>query len=185
LKSFKRLIGDSPALLDELKRYAVTEGANTANVAGDLTSKYGKWLQSRTGANSALFNEHEKAVLDEVGKAVKRGIDAENLGRVSGSDTAQKLEALNNLGLLDSKIINVLATRIPGVGSFTGPALASLRETAGKTRNNALAKMLANPADLAAALKPNTAQSNALLEWMNKNGQIAAKAIPLVAGADQ
>lgn len=181
LNSFKRLIGDSPALLDELKRYAVTEGANTANAAGDLTSKYGKWLQSRTGANTALFTPQEKATLDQVGKAVKRGLDAEGLGRVSGSDTAQKLEALNNLGLLDSKIVNVLATKIPVVGSFTGPALTALKETAGQTRNKVLSGLLANPDDLVKALNPRTVQSNALLDWMNKNGAYASRVIPQMA----
>jgi hypothetical protein len=145
LNSFKRLIGDNPALLDELKKYAVTEGAGTANVTGDLTSKYGKWLQSRTGANSALFNEHEKAVLDEVGKSVQRGIDAESLGRVSGSDTAQKLQSLQNLGLIDNKFINVLANKVP----FGGPILTSLRESSGKAQNDMLAKLLANPENLA------------------------------------
>lgn len=183
MQSLKRLIGDKPALMDEMKRYAMTEGASTGNVAGDLTSKFGKWLQSRSGANAELFTAKENATLQEVGKAVERGINAENLGRVSGSDTAQKLEALNNLGLLDNKVVNVLATKIPGIGSFTAPALNALRETAGRTRNNALSKLLANPDDLAKALKPGTPQSNALLEWMNKGGGGAARlAIPASVG---
>ena len=176
-----RLVGDQPALMGDMKRYAVTEGANTANVAGDLTSKYGKWLDSRSGARAGLFNAQENATLEEVGKAVDRSINAESLGRVSGSDTAQKLEALNNLGLLDNKLINVLATRIPGIGAFTAPMLNSLRETAGQTRNNALSKLLSSPQDLAAALKPGTAQSNALVEFMNKSGRIGARAVPAIA----
>ncbi len=110
-----------------------------------------------------------------------RSINAESLGRVSGSDTAQKLEALNNLGLLDNKLVNVLATRIPGIGALTAPVLNSLRETAGRTRNNALSKLLASPADLAAALKPGTAQSNALVAFMNKSGAIGAKVAPAIA----
>lgn len=183
VKSLKRLLGDQSMLMDEMKRYAVTEGAGTSNVAGDLTSKFGKWLQSRSGANSELFTGQENATLKEVGKAVERSINAENLGRVSGSDTAQKLEALNSLGLLDNKMVNILATRIPMVGSFTGPALNGLRETAGRTRNNALAKLLANPDDLAAALKTGTPQSNALVEWMNKSGGTASRiAIPASVG---
>lgn len=186
VQSLKRLLGDQSALMDEMKRYAVTEGAGTSNVAGDLTSKFSKWLQSRSGANAELFSAKQNATLKEVGKAVERGINAENLGRVSGSDTAQKLEALNNLGLLDSKTVSVLATRIPIVGSFTGPMLSSLKETAGQTRNNALSKMLASPDDLAKALKPGTSQSNALLEWMNRSGSAGSKVIyPLVGGGGQ
>lgn len=186
VKAFKTLIGNRSDLADELKRFAVTEAAGTGNVAGDLTSKYMKWLQSRSGATRELFTPQEMATLKEVGKSVERGISAENLGRVSGSDTAQKLEALNNLGLLDSKVVNVLATRIPGVGAFTGPALNSLRETAGRTRNNALSKMLANPDELAKALRPGTAQSNKLLEFLNQSGAIGSKAIyPLAASVGQ
>lgn len=181
VQAFKKLIGNRSDLADELKRYAVTEGASTSNVAGDLTSKYLKWMESRSGASRELFTAQELATLKDVGKAVQRGIDAENLGRVSGSDTAQKLEALNSLGLLDSKTINVLATRIPGIGAFTGPALNSLRETAGRTRNNALSKLLANPDDLAQALKPGTPQSNKLLEFMNKSGAIGSKVVPVMA----
>lgn len=176
-----RLAGDQPAVMGDMKRYAVTESANTANVAGDLTSKYGKWLDSRSGARRSLFNVQENATLEEVGKAVDRSINAESLGRVSGSDTAQKLEALNNLGLLDNKLVNILATRIPGIGSFTAPMLNSLKETAGQTRNNALSKLLASPQDLAAALKPGTTQSNALVEFMNKSGQISSRAVPALA----
>lgn len=181
VQAFKRLIGNREDLAAELKRFATTEAASTGNVQGDLTSKYLKWLQSRSGANRELFTPNELATLKEVGKAVEKGIGAENLGRVSGSDTAQKLEALNNLGLLDSKVLNVLATKIPIVGSFTGPALTGLRETAGRTRNNALSKMLANPDDLVQALKPGTPQSNKLLEWMNKQGAISSKAAPVIA----
>lgn len=181
MNALQRLVGDQPAIMGDMKRYAVTEGTSTANVAGDLTSKYGKWLDSRSGARRGLFSTQENAILEAVGKAVDNGINAESLGRVSGSDTAQKLEALNNLGLLDNKLVNVLATRIPGIGAFTAPVLSKLRETAGQTRNNALSKLLSNPQDLAAALKPGTAQSNALVAFMNKSGQIGARAVPAIA----
>jgi hypothetical protein len=181
MNALQRLVGDQPAILGDMKRYATTEGMGTANVAGDLTSKYGKWLDARSGARRGLFSAQENATLEEVGKAVDSSINAESLGRVSGSDTAQKLEALNNLGLLDNKLVNILATRIPGVGAFTAPMLNSLKETAGQTRNNALSKLLASPQDLAQALKPGTAQSNALVNFMNKSGQIGARVAPAIA----
>lgn len=177
VKSLNRLIGDNPSLLRDMKGYAVTEGASTANAAEELTSKYTKWLNSRSGANRELFTAQENATLGEVGKAVTRGLKAENLGRVSGSDTAQKLEALNNLGLLDSKIVNILGSKIP----FVGSGLKDLRETAGQTRNNALAKLLANPDDLAKALKPGTPQSNALLGYMNRAGAISSNVLPVLS----
>lgn len=181
LQSFNRLIGDNRGLLGDLKSYAVTEGASTANAIGDLTSKYSKWLQSRSGANRELFTSQENATLGEVGKAVDRGLKAESLGRVSGSDTAQKLAALNSLGLLDNKMVDVLATRIPIIGAFTAPMMNGLRDTAAKTRNNALANLLANPADLAAALKSGTPQSNALLEYMNRMGAVGSNVAPVLS----
>lgn len=181
VKALKRLTAGNDGLVGEVKRYAVTEGASTANAQGDLTSKYAKWLSSRSGANKELFTASENATLGEVGKAVERGLKAESLGRVSGPDTAQKLQALNNLGLLDNKMIDILATRIPVVGSFTGPMLNGLRTTAGQARNNALAKLLANPDDLAKALKPGTPQGNALLEYMNRAGAAGANVAPVLS----
>lgn len=153
MRALKRLVADKPALMDEMKRFAVTEAVDTASRTGDLTSKYVNWLKRRSGASRELFTEQELQTLKEVGKAVQRQINAEELGRVSGSDTAQKLAALNNLGALDSPFLNVAANRLPLIGSFTGPALAGLRDTASRTRNNMLAGLMANPDDLAAALK--------------------------------
>lgn len=181
VQSLKRLVGENKNLLGDMKSYAVTEGASTANAFGDLTSKYSKWLESRSGANRELFTAQENATLGEVGKAVERSLKAESLGRVTGSDTAQKLAALNSLGLLDNKLVDILATRIPLVGQFTAPVLNGLRDTAGKTRNNALAKLLANPEDLAKALKPGTPQSNALLDHMNKLGSSASNVAPVLS----
>jgi hypothetical protein len=189
MQALKRLIGDSPGPMDEMKRYATTEAGSTANVSGDLTSKYGKWLQSRSGANREMFTGQENLRLNSIGDNVSRGIGAENLGRVSGSDTAQKLEALNNLGLLDSKMINMLATRIPGIGQFTGPMLTKLKDTAAGTRNNALSKLLSNPDDLVAALKPGTEQANKLAELLSTRypGKIASRAglAPALLQSDQ
>lgn len=186
VQAFKKLIGNRSDLADELKRYAVTEAAGTSNVAGDLTSKYLKWLESRSGATRELLTPNELATLREVGKSVERGIGAENLGRVTGSDTAQKLEALNNLGLLDSKAVNVMATRIPVVGSFTAPMLNSLRETAAQTRNKTMAQLLANPDELAAALQPGASKTGKLARLLQtpegqKSIQMIYRAAPVAA----
>lgn len=182
MQSFKRLIGDQPALMDEMKRFAINEAAGTGNVSGDLTSKFTAWMRSRSGASKELFNAKEQATLKAVGDAVTNSIKTESLGRVSGSDTAQKIEALKKLGFLDSKAANILGKKIPFVGAYSDPVLKVINEKAGDKLNNNLARLLANPNDLAAALKPGTKQSNALLEWMNKNGAIGSKAaIPITA----
>ena len=181
VEAFKTLIGNSPDLARELKRYAVTEAASTGNVAGDLTSKYGKWLDSRSGARRGLFNAQENATLEEVGKAVSRSLSAESLGRVSGSDTAQKLAALNNMGLLDNKAVSLLANRVPIVGQFTGPMLSGLRETAIQSQNKQLAGLLADPEALAAALRKNTPGDAGLLRLLRPAGRGLLGAAPVIS----
>lgn len=181
VQAFKRLIGNRDDLAQELKRFAITEAASTGNVQGDLTSKYLKWLQSRSGANKELFTAQELATLKEVGKAVEKGIGAENLGRVSGSDTAQKLASLNNMGLLDNKAVSLLANRIPIVGQFTGPMLSGLRETAIQRQNKQLAGLLADPDALAAALRKSTPGDAGLLRLMRPAGRGLLQVAPVIS----
>lgn len=179
--AFKRLIGDRADLADELKRYAVTEAASTSNASGDLTSKYLKWMESRSGAARELFSDSEMATLREVGNAVEKSLKAENLGRVSGSDTAQKLAALNNMGLLDNKAVSLLANRIPIVGQFTGPMLSGLRETAIQRQNKQLAGLLADPDALAAALRKSTPGDAGLLRLMRPAGRGLLQVAPVIS----
>lgn len=179
--AFKRLIGNRADLADELKRYAVTEAASTSNASGDLTSKYIKWLESRSGAARELFSDSEMATLREVGNAVEKSLKAENLGRVSGSDTAQKLAALNNMGLLDNKAVSLLANRIPIVGQFTGPMLSGLRETAIQRQNKQLAGLLADPDALAAALRKSTPGDAGLLRLMRPAGRGLLQVAPVIS----
>jgi hypothetical protein len=153
VQAFKRLIGNREDLAQEMKRYAIAEGMGTESAAGDLTSKFRAWLKMRTGATGELFNEQELATLNEVGKAVARSMKAENLGRVSNSDTAQKLQSLQQNGLLDNGLVDVLARKIPVVGSFTGPMLDSLRKTATSTRQGTMAGLLADPALMERSLR--------------------------------
>lgn len=181
VKAFKTLIGSRADLADEMKRYAITEAASTGNVAGDLTSKYLKWLESRSGAARELFTPNEMATLREVGNAVEKSIKAEGLGRVSGSDTAQKLAALNNMGLLDNKAVNILANRVPFVGQFTGQALAGLRDTAIQRQNKQLAGLLADPDALAAALRKSTPGDAGLLRMMRPAGRGLLQVAPVIS----
>lgn len=148
MQSLKRLLGNRQDLLAEMKRYAITEGANTSNAAGDLTSKFTDWLLSRSGANRQLFDSGELATLQEVGKAVERQMIGESLGRVSGSDTAQKLASLNSTGLLDNKAVGLVANKVP----FGGAVLGSLRESTAKRQRDVFARLMADPDQFATAL---------------------------------
>ena len=155
MQAFKNLIGADPQaemLRNELQRYATTEAAGTATQAGNLSSKYGKWLASRSGANRELFDGSQNASLKAIDDAITSAANAENLGRVAGSDTAQKLQSLQSIGLLDSKVANIVANRIPIIGNFTGPMLDRLRETASQKQSDILANLLANPQSLANAI---------------------------------
>lgn len=183
VQSFKRLIGDKQDLAQEMKRYALTEGASTSNQAGDLTSKFTKWMESRTGANRELFNPQEMATINEVGKAVERSLAAENLGRASGSNTAQNLASLQSLGMLDNKLVDAVANRTPIIGRFLGAGLDGLRQSATKAQNNRLAALMANPEQLAAALQsPAAGSPNALARLaMEQALPLTYRAAPLLS----
>ncbi|WP_371435400.1 glucosaminidase domain-containing protein [Polaromonas sp.] len=170
MQAFKRLVGNRDDLMAEMKRYAVTEGASTSNVAGDLTSKFLKWMETRSGANRELFNPGELATLKEVGKAVERSIAAESLGRVSGSDTAQKLAALQSTGLLDNRLVDFAGSRIPLVRSFSGPVLNNLRDSTRRTQNALLDRYLSNPGELADILSKSALRNggqNRLADYLS------------------
>jgi hypothetical protein len=180
MQAFNRLIAGQPSLANDLKRYAVTQGYATSNQAGDLTSKFTNWLAARSGANRELFNPQELATLNQVGSAVERAAIAENLGRVSGSDTAQKLASLQSNGLLDNRVVDVLAHRIPLIGHFAGPALDGLRASAARTRQNVMGGLLADPQQFADALRSAPGLLNYNPESYGLLSQGAYRLLPLL-----
>jgi hypothetical protein len=180
MQAFNRLTANQPNLADEMKRYAVTQGYATSNQGGDLTSKFTNWLAARSGANQELFNPQELATLNQVGSAVDRAAIAENLGRVSGSDTAQKLASLQSNGLLDNRVVDVLAHRIPLIGHFAGPALDGLRASAARTRQNVMGGLLADPQQFADALRRGPGLLNYNPEGYGLLSQGAYRVLPLL-----
>jgi hypothetical protein len=175
VKAFKRLIGDSPALMDELKSFAITQADQTRNAQGTLGDKYIKWMKGRAGANKELMTPQELATIKEVGKAVENQMRTESLGMVSNSDTAQKAATMLNNGMIDSKVLQWLANK----SSITGAALSSLKESATKSRNETLAKLLADPQAFANALKPQS-ENKALIEALRKSGTVATRSLPVM-----
>jgi hypothetical protein len=174
VKAFKRLIGDSPALMDELKSFAITQADQTRNARGNLGDKYIKWMKGRAGANKELMTEQELATIKEVGKAVENQMRTESLGMVSNSDTAQKAATMLSNGMLDSKALQWMANK----SSITGAALSSLKESATKSRNETLAKLLADPQAFADALK-SPKENKALIDALRSVGG-ASRALPVV-----
>jgi hypothetical protein len=179
VKAFKRLIGNRNNLANELKSFAITQADATRDAQGNLGDKYIKWMQSRAGANRELMNDQELATIRQVGRAVQNQIRTEGLGRVTGSDTAQKLATMQSNGILDNRFIDVLANRIPVVSSFTGPMLQGLRNTATQTRNEELSKLLADPQKFADALK-NPRENKALIDALRMSGTVATRSAPAI-----
>lgn len=141
-QAFHRLVGDNPGLLDDLRRYAVTDAAGQVDRLGNLTSaKFNKWLDARSGATGVIFDPQQRALLKAVADDLRRADRAESLGRVTGSDTAQKAAGMLRLGLLDSPGTNFAAGKVPG-----GTALLDfLRGQVRSSRADRLSGLLADP----------------------------------------
>ena len=121
------------------------------NMIGDLGPD--RRTKFELSSNAELLNPSELATVNEVGKMVQNQMITENLGRVTGSDTAQKLATLHKNGMLDWQIVDFLANKIPVVKSVSGPILTSLRNASAQQKNEIMARLLANPEAFAKALK--------------------------------
>jgi hypothetical protein len=166
-------------LADQLKSFAVTQMANKETRMGNLGDQFLKFVEARTGANKELFTPNELATVNEVAKAVENQIKTEGLGRVSGSDTAQKIATMEKMGLLDNRLVDMLARKIPVVGQFTGPALENLRKTSQQTRNETMARLLANPEEFAKAL--NKPMENKSLADALRMALPVTRGLPVIA----
>lgn len=176
VKAFKRLIGDTPSLANELKSFAITQADATRNAQGDLGDKYIKWMRGRSGANAELMTPQELATIKEVGKAVQNQMRTESLGRVSGSDTAQKLATLQSNGMIDNAGVKWLANKLP----FGQAVLGSVKNAAEKNRNETMARLLANPQEFAKALKNPTKENKALIDALRFSA-LGARTMPVIA----
>jgi len=161
IDSFNRLIlGDSPST-DSFRKGAISDlYGHGAGQNGMLQpEKFGNWIDARGGldgggAIGGLFNPEQRGLLGDVNADVRRSVDAMNLGRATGSNTAQNLFTAG--ALLDSPFANVIAGRL--LGGFGTGALGMLRDSA---RRGTLEQM--GPA----LLDPRTAQE--AIEAADKN----------------
>lgn len=145
-KGFRQLVQDDPALIQDLRRYAVSDAAGQVDRLGNLTSsKFNKWLEARAGATGQVFTQQQQAWLRAIADDLRRADVAESLGRVSGSDTMQKAASMLRLGVLDSPATGFLAGKLPGGNALLGMA----RDSARTSRADRLGQMLVNPEDMA------------------------------------
>lgn len=113
-ESFRRLVANDPRMMDELRRFAVSDAASQTDRFGNLTNaKFNRWLESRSGAIGGTFTEQQRAWLKSIAEDLRRSDLAENLGRSGGSDTAQKAASMMRLGLVDSPAARFVANNIP------------------------------------------------------------------------
>lgn len=152
IEALKRMrLGDD--VTDSLKSYATTDASRRVNGDGTLRSKaFNDWLDAHGGAVRGLFDEGERARLTGVGADLKRASDARDLGRATGSNTSQNVQNALGLGMLDSRAVNLLASRTPIVGKFTGPMLDALRESAKRGKAARIGGLLSDPAELDRAI---------------------------------
>lgn len=185
--ALRRLVEDDPAVMDAARNFIATDAASQTNALGQLTnSKFGNWRDARSGMLQTLLPDADQALLAAIGRNLERSDSAQRLGMASGSNTLQNAQSALDLGLLDSPAVNVLASRIPLLGSVTGPALGALKESARKSKANALGQLLADPLALDEALArmqaPNALQ--ALLENAQRvSGPALYRAAPVLLTA--
>lgn len=151
IAAFRRLA--TPDTTELLKNYAITQAASNTDALGRLTNaKFNTWLSARSGGVDGLFDEGERATLSGVGKSLAKADNAERLGLATGSNTSQNQQSALSLGLLDSPIVNGIASRTPLIGRFTGPMLDALRQSARASKVDRLGGLLADPQALEQAL---------------------------------
>ena len=152
-QAFKRLTQENPQLVGALKSYAVTDAAQQTTKNGMLSfNKFNKWMDSRSGAIKETMSESDRALLKEVLQGVKATDIANTGGMATGSNSAQNLEAAARLmgnGLLDSKLFDIAATKLP-LGGF---GLNALRKSSTGAKAETLGGLLSDPELFSAQLK--------------------------------
>jgi len=177
VKDFKRLVNNKDELIKELKEFALTKAGQTATANGNLSQGYVKWAKGHSGANNELFTSAEKAKIDAIAREITLASKAENLGRVTGSDTAQKLKSITDLGLIDNKAVNLLMSKIPAGNAL----LAGLKDASAKERANIIADLLADPEKLKKAME-TTARKPGKIGRLGKGAASAAlRSVPVLS----
>lgn len=152
IRQFKKAIEDHPQVLEQFQRMVTTEGASTATAGGNLTSKFVKWVDGSLPGLKEVFKPEEVKAMQRIAADIKRSEVASAIGMAKGSPTYQNAAGALSLGVLDSPLLNIMATRTPIIGGFTGPMLSSLRESGKKAKAEQLAGLLSDPTQAADAM---------------------------------
>jgi hypothetical protein len=149
VQALRQLIADDPKLLERFRGMVTTEGVGTATNGGQLTGKFARWADNARPGLAAAFDPEQLAALERIAQDVRRAEQGAAAGMSRGSNTYQNASHALSMGLLDSKIADFAANRVPVLG--TGFDWA--REAARDARARRLAGLLADPQAAAAALE--------------------------------
>lgn len=180
MQAFKRLSAGDQNLARLMKSNATTELLDQAkgakgpnNPDGTLTAAaVDKWMRNHAGAAKELFTQPELAVLKAIQNETGAAAAAENLARATGSNTAQNLFSMGALG---SNKLAALANNTPGVKYVAGPLLDWMKSGVQKNRNEILARLLAEPQEMAQALQLSglrTEQGRNLADLLRTSPQV-------------
>lgn len=186
--SFRKLIGDNPDLLGQFKSMVTTQGASTADAAGNLTTKFSKWVdQSLPGLKNA-FTPAEVQKLQNIAADLDRNAASVKAGAtLGGSSTYQNSVNALSLGVLDSPMVNRAANMIPGVRVVAAPLLEGVKGYARNAKAAKLAELLSDSTSAADSIErlvragATPQEANQILQLL---GQGAALSAPVsVAGS--
>lgn len=143
--SFRKLIDENPAMLGQFKRMLTTQGAGTADAAGNLTSKFSKWVNQNLPGLREAFKPDELKTLQNIAADIDRNAASMKAGTsLGGSNTYQNASNALDLGLLDSPMVTRAANMVPVLKNFMGPALESIRINGRNAKAGTLAGLLAD-----------------------------------------
>lgn len=150
IRDFSRI--ESPATRNLLRNYAITDLVQTARNGGDVLTPaaVNKWLKVRTGATAGLFTDAEQQTLANLAKTMKANEIADTANVARGSATAQNAATAQANGLLDSKLLDWAAHKVPVIG--TG-LLEGLRAATSRGKTARLGELMSDPQALADAME--------------------------------
>lgn len=172
---------ESPELRQALRAYAVEGMRREQTQLGHLTPALAEHLDARSVANRHLFTPEELSRLDALTAGIQRTTEADKLGVIAGSPTAQYLQTMGKQGLIPRGAALANLGGVPIIGGIVKNAAqaATDRETA------RVGRLMADPAALRAALPAAAALAARNAQPLIGNTTLAAerlgvRALPLI-----
>lgn len=181
--SFRKLVDDNPSMLGQFKSMITTQGAGTADAAGNLTTKFSKWVDQSLPGLRGAFTPEEVTKLQNIAADIDRNAASVKAGTsLGGSNTYQNAANALDLGLLDSNALEKAATMAPGLKYVAGPVLAGVKGYARNAKAKQLAELLSDSGSAANAIErlvnagAAPKEANQILQYLNQG---ASRSVPV------